>query len=618
MNKKNLSIALISTPWPLYNRPSIQLGALKAYLNATHPDVEVRVDHAFLSIAAALGYPLYREISERTWLSESVYAALLYPDRYDIIEKFFNRHAGPGSLARKAGFEDITSVIQNATDALIAKERWKNFHLAGFSVSLCQLTSALYFIKLIKAKAPRLLIAAGGSTFSGSVTSEFFNVFDEIDLVVNGEGELPLSQLIEYLKTAENLTAMPPIPGIVTADTVNTDGEHNNFQQLKQLKVLPAPDFDAYFERLKSSNPQQMFFPTLPIETSRGCWWQRRAASGKSRGCAFCNLNLQWKGYRSKSSAQVADEIDCLTTKYQTLSVAIVDNVLPRSTSNELFKKLAGLNKDLRMFSEIRATTTLPELSRMASAGIQEVQIGIEGLATSLLKKLNKGTTAIQNLEIMRDCEALGIKNYSNLILHFPGSDEQDVTETLRSLDFAEPYRPLKAVGFWLGLGSPVWQNPELYQIKAVFNHPNWKSLFPGNVRAAMKFLIQAYRGNLGHQRRIWRPVTEKIDAWRQNYTALSTRLQGSPLLELRDGVDFLIIRQHRMEHESIHHRLVGTSGRIYLYCQRHRSVKQIRKRFPVFAEDKILAFLKMMVGKKLMFQEGDRYLSLAIPVRRN
>jgi ribosomal peptide maturation radical SAM protein 1 len=618
MKNKNLKIILVSTPWPLYNRPSIQLGAIKAYLNATHPDVGVDADHAFLSVATALGYPLYREISERTWLSEAVYAALLYPERIDIIENFFNRQARSGSLAGKTGFKKITSLVKKATDVILADDRWKNYRLAGFSVSLCQLTSALYFIKRLKQQSPRLLVVVGGSTFSGSVTAGFFDVFTEVDLVVNGEGELPLGQLIGYLKTAEDLSAMPSIPGIVTADTVKTDGERNYFQQLKQLKVLPAPDFDAYFERLKSSNPQQMFFPTLPVETSRGCWWQRRSASGKSSGCAFCNLNLQWKGYRSKPSAQVADEIDYLTTKYQTLSVAIVDNVLPKRTSNELFKKLAGLNKDLRVFSEIRATTTYPELSLMASAGIQEVQIGIEALATSLLKKLNKGTTAVQNLEIMRDCEALGIKNYSNLILHFPGSDEQDVTETLRNLDFVRPYRPLKAVGFWLGLGSPVWQNPEFYQIKAVFNHPNWKSLFPGNVRAAMKFMIQAYRGNLGHQRQIWRPVAEKVEAWRHNYNALSTRLQGSPALELRDGGDFLIIRQHRIDHESIHHRLVGTSRRIYLHCQRHRSVKQIRKRFPAFAEDKILAFLKMMVGKKLMFQEGDRYLSLAIPVRPN
>ena len=51
MDKKNLKIALISTPWPLYNRPSIQLGALKAYLKATHPDVEVHADHARVILA---------------------------------------------------------------------------------------------------------------------------------------------------------------------------------------------------------------------------------------------------------------------------------------------------------------------------------------------------------------------------------------------------------------------------------------------------------------------------------------------------------------------------------------------------------------------------------------
>jgi len=616
MKNKNLKVILLSTPWPLYNRPSIQLGALTAYLKTAHPDIVVHANHAFLSIAAALGYPLYREISKRTWLSEAVYAALLYPERMDTIKKFFNRQTSPGSLARGTGFEKITSEIKAATDAILADVRWEEYHLAGFSVSLCQLTSALYFIKRIKQQAPQVLTVVGGSTFSGSVNTGFFDVFPEVDLVVNGEGELPMDRLIGYLKIAERPSAMPSIPGVVTADSVKIDDACSSFQQLKQLTDLPAPDFDDYFNRLKSSGPQHLFFPALPVETSRGCWWQPRSAGGKSSGCAFCNLNLQWKGYRAKPSAQVAGEIDYLTTKYQTLSVSIVDNVLPKNSSMQLFKKLSGLNKDLRIFSEIRATTTLPELRLMASAGVQEVQIGIEALAGSLLKKLNKGTTVIQNLEVMRDCEALGIKNYANLILHFPGSDEQDVAETLRSLDFVEPYRPLKAVGFWLGLGSPVWQNPERYRIKAVFNHPNWKNLFPGRVRAAMKFMIQAYRGDLGHQRLIWRPVAEKLEVWRRSYRELNTRLQGLPALELLEGGDFVIIRQHGIDHQSIHHRLVGTSRRIYLYCRHHRSIKQIRERYPTFAEDKILAFLKMMVGKRLMFQEADRYLSLAIPVK--
>jgi hypothetical protein len=65
-------------------------------------------------------------------------------------------------------------------------------------------------------------------------------------------------------------------------------------------------------------------------------------------------------------------------------------------------------------------------------------------------------------------------------------------------------------------------------------------------------------------------------------------------------------------------HRLVGTSRRIYLFCMQPRSLKRIRSRFPSFAEDKIVSFLKMMVDKKLMFAETQKYLSLAVPIRLN
>ena len=63
-------IALASTPWPLYNRPSIQLGALKAYLRSRHPGLHVDARHFYLKLAESLGYKLYQQISERTWLAE--------------------------------------------------------------------------------------------------------------------------------------------------------------------------------------------------------------------------------------------------------------------------------------------------------------------------------------------------------------------------------------------------------------------------------------------------------------------------------------------------------------------------------------------------------------------
>jgi hypothetical protein len=273
------------------------------------------------------------------------------------------------------------------------------------------------------------------------------------------------------------------------------------------------------------------------------------------------------------------------------------------------------LNKDLRLFSEIRATTSWAELNVMGKAGMQEVQIGIEALATPLLKKLHKGTSAIQNMEIMKNCEALGIENISNLILYFPGSDERDVALTLENIEFALPYRPLKTTAFWLGWGSPVWRSPKAYNIRAVFNHPNWAVLFPSKIFRNLAFMTQAYRGDLGYQRKIWQPVKQKVATWHKIYTELHEGPSHSPILTLRDGGDFLIIRQRRVNTEPLDHRLAGTSRLIYLFCSYHRSLKKIRDRFPAFSEDKIVAFLKMMVDKKLMFEENDCYLSLAVPV---
>ena len=132
-----------------------------------------------------------------------------------------------------------------------------------------------------------------------------------------------------------------------------------------------------------------------------------------------------------------------------------------------------------------------------------------------------------------------------------------------------------------------------------------------------MRFMIQAYRGDLGYQRKIWRPVEAKVKTWQKTYTELNGRPMRSPALYLSDGRDFLIIRQRILNSETINHRLVGNSRRIYLFCRHHRSIKRIRDRFPAFSEDKILSFLKMMVNKKLMFEEKDRYLSLAVNVNR-
>lgn len=611
-------IVLVSTPWPLFSRPSIQVGTLKAYLGARFPGLKVEAHHFYLKVAETIGYKLYQAISERTWPAEAVYAALMFPERATQIEKVFRGEAAGKPIVRQADFRAATTAVKRVSDAFVDHVDWGAFGLAGFSVSICQMTSALYIIRRLKEKAPTLPIVVGGSLIAGDSAMDLLEAFPGIDCAITGEGELPLSRLVGHLQAGNDIADLPPTPGIVTRTSAG-NSTAARVSQLETLDDLVLPDYDDYFSLLRTFDSQERFFPTLPIEISRGCWWrhQKRAVkSAKYAGCAFCNLNLQWDGYRSKDPAKVVSEVDRLTSRHKTLSVALMDNLLPVKDSGRIFDGLAGLKKDLSLFGEIRASTPKRVLNAMQAAGFREVQIGIEALSTSLLKKLNKGTTAIQNLEIMKHCEELGIASVSNLILYFPGSDDRDVAETMRCLKFALPFRPLRFVHFWLGLGSPVWQAPHAFGIRAVFNHPNYAAIFPSGILGPMRLMIQAYRGDLGRQRRIWRPVKDAVRDWKKIYDRLHKGRFAGPILSFRDGLDFLIISQRQLHAESMTHRLVGASREIYLFCQTHRTLKRIVDRFPGIGEERILPFLRMMTAKRLMFEEDGKYLSLAVPVR--
>lgn len=604
-------IALISTPWPLYNHPSIQLGALKAYLSQNFPGVRVDAHHFYLKAARSIGYRTYQALSESIWTAECFYSALVFPDRLNKIEAFYRRETAAKRDLRGTDFRGIVSTLQEISDEFIHGIDWRPYGLAGFSICLCQLTSSLYFIRHIKKNHPELPIVVGGSGLGGNPGAGFFKAFPEVDFLVVGEGEIPLARLVSELRDNPSRAAFPPIPGVVTQQsaalqTVPSAG------QLDHLKDLPPPDYHDYFQLLSTLNEDGAFFPTLPAEMSRGCWWRRTSTAASGKGCAFCNLNLQWEGYRSKDPGQVVAEIDVLTDRNRSLSIAFTDNVLPVEGGREILAELARLDKDLRMFGEIRASTNASMLRLMKTAGFHDVQVGIEALGTRLLRKMNKGSSAIENLEVMKNCEEAGLVNVSNLILEFPGSDEEDVEETLRSLEFARVFRPLRGVVFWLGMGSPIFESPGRFGIKARFNHPNYRILFPPEISGSMHFMIQGYRGGMARQRLLWKPVRKKLREWRKTYDGNTSR---GPMLGFRDGRTFLMIHQRPLGSPALSHRLLGKSREIYLFCRKTRSIHELLAHFPRISEEKILPFLRMLVDKKLMFQEGDRFLSLAVSI---
>jgi ribosomal peptide maturation radical SAM protein 1 len=602
-------LMLIAAPWALFNRPSIQVASLKAFVQERFPQLPVQAAHLHLETATHLGYRLYQKVSEKSWVAEAVAASLLYPENSGEIEGLFLRESAGSRELRDVGLAGLATGLDTVIDRFLDSVPWSRFGLVGFSVSLCQTTSSLLLISRLKARHPSLPVVVGGSTFAGEHPETLSRIFPGINHLVRGEGENALAELVAHYCQQEVVQATPkfsPSGAIVDLDT------------------LPVPDFGEYFQFLKTLPESRRFFPLLPLEMSRGCRWQARydhqgGSENSGRGaCAFCNLNLQWQGYRHKTAAKVATEISLLTKRHQVLSLAFMDNLLPPKEGDRLMQLLGGDGKDLQIFAEIRADTTADRLHTMYRAGVRSLQVGIEALSTSLLEKMGKGTSVMDNIEMMRHCEALAIPHGGNLLLRFPGSDEDDVAQTLANLRRVWMFRPLLAVHFWLGLHSPVHDHPTTYGITPTGSHRHWKILLGKRLAGQLQLLIQGYRGQQRNQQRLWAPVATALKAWQQSYSALrgagSVR-NRSPILGYQDGGDFLILIERKMSGNHLTHRLPSTSRRIYLYCRTSRSRVQLQTAFAGVSSDRLDGFLAMMVDKGLMFEENKRYLSLAVPL---
>jgi len=593
-----LDIALISPPWPLFNRPSVQLGALKAFLKTREPEIEVRAFHPYLRLAAEIGFEDYLIISQSSWAAESVFAALLFP-KHNGPEKLFYKALGNrfGRERSRLDFNQITTVAANIIDHFIQDQVFAELRLAGLSLCLNQMTAGLYIAKKLKERIPETIIVLGGASCSGPIGPSILAAFPFVDYTVTGEGEGPLLDLWHFLSgRSERIKSRAISGGAKKSKSLEAK------EQIGDVNKLPTPDYDDYFRELGQLGAKAAgISPLLPLEASRGCWWSR---------CNFCNLNLQWKGYRAKTATKVASEVKSLSSRYGVLDFAFMDNCLPAKQAPEIFSLIHRQKRDYSFFAELRVGHCRKDLAVMARGGLSDVQVGIEALSTSLLRRLGKGSSAIENLAIMRHCTELDIRLQANLILHFPGSSDEEVRQTLVNLDFVWPFAPLKTVSFWLGAESPVYREPEKFNIVAVKRHPYYSHLFPDNVASKLVPLILGYRGDRQKQYKLWKKVEQKVASINREKAELAHR---GKLLTYRDGEHFLTIRQILPGGHTLKHRLTGSSRNLYLACQEPVTLDRLEALVQGRQRGEVEAFVNSLCQKRLMFREGDRVLALAV-----
>jgi ribosomal peptide maturation radical SAM protein 1 len=454
----------------------------------------------------------------------------------------------------------------------------------------------LYAAQAIKKRWPDIPIVFGGSTCTPSLGRSLLTIFPEINFVLTGEGERLLKDLLLHLENGDALYS----PAILSRSLKEHDPLQLPSQEIPNLANLPLPEYSDYFQHIQSKKLD--FIPVLPLEFSRGCWWNK---------CTFCNLNLQWHGYRFKKAQQMLEEVDTLLQKYQCVDFTFCDNALPVKESDLFFAAIAKSGLDLHFFGEIRTLKKRSTYINYTKGGLYSVQIGIEALSDSLLVRMRKGTTVMDNIAAMKFSLEAGMTLDGNLILEFPKSTASEVEETLRILEKVLPFRPLTSAGFFLGHGSPVCCNPQDFGIKAITQHPTNKKLYPAKILKNLDMLIKSYRGDRSLQAKQWQPVRKKVAAWQAFHKARKN--PARPALSYRDGGSFLIIRQEVPDGSPLHHRLKGLSRKIYLACNTPVTRKKLLEQFSQVTQEQLFSFLADLEQKNIMFCDAHSCLALAV-----
>ncbi len=599
-------VLLVSMPFVGLERPSLGLSLLQAELKRRAIPCDIR--YLAFTFADVIGIDDYLWVNDElpytAFAGDWVFAEALHGPDPDADQGYHDQIL---SGTWRLGGDALTRLLrvrahcQPFLDHCLQSIDWRRYDVVGFTSTFTQNLASLAFAKQLKARYPHLLIVFGGANWEGEMGLALHERFEFVDYACCGEADDSFPTLIEALDgSADRLSR---IPGVV----YRAGGASRIFAPaapVVDLDRLPYPMFDDYFRDLEQSASATGIDPVLLLETSRGCWW------GAKSHCTFCGLNGHSMAFRSKSAGRVVKEIHHLQSRFGSGSFEVVDNILDMGYFRSLFPMLIEQNLDVSLFYEIKANLRREQVRMLRDAGVVTVQPGIESLSDHILGLMGKGTSALQNVQLLKWCMEYGVHPEWNLLYGFPGETNQDYVETaemIEAIDFLTPPSGLGPVR--LDRFSPYFNNPGRYGIVNVRSMAPYRFLYPFEQdtlnRIACYFDYDMDNGR--DPEKFAAPVVEQVQRWQQR--------DAGGLWVVERLADRAIILDQRDPDRRHSYALAGWKGALYLSCDRARSRSRLQELAASrgASNDQVNAFLEWCLGQQIMISRQGRCLSLAV-----
>jgi ribosomal peptide maturation radical SAM protein 1 len=317
-------------------------------------------------------------------------------------------------------------------------------------------------------------------------------------------------QLCEVLEDREQ-PAVPP-PGFISKH----HAQMLSAAKLRDLDILPYPDFDDFFRSVRHSGIDPAI---IPLEAARGCWWREKSH------CTFCGLNGEAMRFRQKSPHRVVEETAYLAGRYQPQLLSFSDNILSRDYMKNVLPEWAADSKASRTpkFFEVKANMTRSEVVLLRQAGIVQIQPGIESLVDSTLSIIGKGVTGGQNIALLRWCMEVGVEAHWNLLYGFPNEDlcsfaaTTDLIQKLSHLSPPQGCFPIRVDRF-----SPNYERWQEHGFDSVTPVRGYTHVFPASAEeiAKMAYFFDYEHSQSATMSELAGPMRAFWEIWLQHHSA--------------------------------------------------------------------------------------------------
>jgi ribosomal peptide maturation radical SAM protein 1 len=494
-------------------------------------------------------------------------------------------------------------------DELAARPGLADYDVFGFSSSTGQNTASLALAKRLKDRFPDKIIAYGGANADGAMGPQLVRSFSFVDYAFAGEGDVSFPPFLEALAEGRPVD----VPGVYSrANASPAEGVRLEAPMRLDMNALPYPDFSDWFDAFAAVPGGEAYQMSLPVEGSRGCWW------GAKHHCTFCGLNGTTMAYRAKTPERFRDEVDHLVRRWGIKSVMATDNILdPRWP-----RQLAPLLKEKRaydvLFFEIKANLSKADLELLADAGITHMNPGIESFSTHVLQLMDKGSNALQNIQLLNWAEELGVTLQYCFISGFPGETEEDyadIADVLPKIVHLKPGKSFSRIS--IDRFSPYFNQPGKYGMR-LDTCPAYRYVFdlPDEEIAGLAYWYYSVSATGSSRESLGPPeyarrVAQLHRIWQSLYgrVSLRYRLREDGRVEIEDTRPIATAAEHVLDplesalflHADAAIRLPGLRERL-----------RREERWAGTSDAEIAAALERLEARFLVHREGDRYVALA------